>query len=297
MKFIPAYKKLSEKEFEKKINQLEKIITCCTLCPRHCKVNRLKGEKGFCRADHNLYISSYGAHFGEEDILVGTYGSGTIFMTWCNLRCIFCQNYDISLKGVGEKVTVEQCADIMLYLQKRLCHNINLVTPTHYTFHLVRAIKIASEKGLELPIVWNCGGYENVEVIKILDGIVDIYMPDIKYSNSETAKVLSNAPDYFERCKEAVREMFAQVGNIQIENGIAKRGLLVRHLVLPENLAGSKEIFAFLKNEISPDVAINIMSQFRPYGNLPEKMNRPITHIEYYEVIEMAKQQGLKNLI
>jgi len=297
MKFIPAYKKLSEKEFEKKINQLEKIITCCTLCPRHCKVNRLKGEKGFCRADHNLYISSYGAHFGEEDILVGTYGSGTIFMTWCNLRCIFCQNYDISLNGVGEKVTVEQCADIMLYLQKRLCHNINLVTPTHYTFHLVRAIKIASEKGLELPIVWNCGGYENVEVIKILDGIVDIYMPDIKYSNSETAKVLSSAPDYFERCKEAVREMFAQVGNIQIENGIAKRGLLVRHLVLPENLAGSKEIFAFLKNEISPDVAINIMFQFRPYGNLPEKMNRPITHIEYYEAIEMAKQQGLKNLI
>ncbi len=185
----------------------------------------------------------------------------------------------------------------MLYLQKRGCHNINFVTPTHFTPQLVKSISIASENGLEIPIVWNCGGYESVEVIKILEGIVDIYMPDIKYSNSETATKLSHAPDYFERCKEAVKEMFRQVGNIHIENGIAKRGLLIRHLVLPEDIAGSQEIFAFLVNEISPDVWINIMAQYRPYGTLSDQINRRVKMEEYQNTVNLAGKIGLKNII
>ncbi|MCX7704909.1 MAG: radical SAM protein [bacterium] len=295
--FTPCYKELSRQKFNEKIEILEKMLESCILCPRKCKVNRKKGEKGFCRANANLYISSYGAHFGEEEILVGSGGSGTIFLTWCNLRCAYCQNYDISLEGNGEKVSIEQCAEIMLYLQRRGCHNINLVTPTHYTPHLIKSIKIASERGLNVPIVWNCGGYENVEVIKILEGIIDIYMPDIKYSNPETALKLSCARDYFERCKESVREMFRQVDNIQIENGIAKKGLLIRHLVLPEDLAGSEQIFLFIKNEISPDVWVNIMAQYRPFGNLPDKINRRISIIEYRNAINAAKSIGLKNIL
>lgn len=297
MAFLPSFKKISEKDFREKIQILDDILACCTLCPRKCKVNRIKGQKGYCKADADLYISSYGAHFGEEEILVGTGGSGTIFLTWCNLRCSYCQNYDISIEGSGEKISIEECAKIMIYLQNRGCHNINLVTPTHYTPQLVKAIKIASEMGLDIPIVWNCGGYENVEIIKILDGIVDIYMPDIKYSRSDWAKLLSDAPDYFERCKEAVKEMFRQVGNIQLENGIAKKGLLIRHLVLPEDLAGSKEIFLFIKNELSPETYVNIMAQYRPYGIIPEKINRRITFEEYKNALNLAKKIGLKNII
>lgn len=294
---VPCYKNLGNTQFVKKVETLEKILECCELCPRKCRVNRLRGEKGFCRADASLYISSYGAHFGEEEILVGSGGSGTIFLTWCNLRCVYCQNYDISLQGHGEKVSVQQCAEIMLYLQQKGCHNINLVTPTHYTPQLVRSVKIASDKGLKVPVVWNCGGYENMEIIKILEGIVDIYMPDIKYSNAETSRLFSNAPDYFERCKEAIKEMYKQVGNIQIENNLAKKGLLIRHLILPENYAGSQEILAFIKNEISQDTWINIMAQYRPYGILPEGMNRRITTIEYQNVVNFAKKIGLKNII
>ena len=297
MHLTPSYKSLNPAQFQEKIEALESMLQECKLCPRKCKAKRESGEKGFCRAGANLWISSYGAHFGEEEILVGSYGSGTIFFTWCNLRCSFCQNYDISLEGNGESVSEQQCAEIMIYLQKRGCHNINLVTPTHYTPQIVKSIKIASEKGLNIPIVWNCGGYESFEVIRTLDKIVDIYMPDIKYSNSEAAALLSNAPDYFERCKEAIIEMYRQVGNIQIENNIAKRGLLIRHLVLPEDLAGSEQIFMFLKNEISPDVFINIMAQYRPYGNIPEKMGRRITINEYRNAIILARKIGLRNII
>ncbi len=297
MSFIPSYRNISESEFKEKIQTLEDILSCCSLCPRNCHVNRIKGQKGYCRADANLFISSYGAHFGEEKILVGRCGSGTIFMTWCNLRCIFCQNYDISLQGIGEKISVEHCAEIMLHLQKIGCHNINFVTPTHYTPQIVKAIKIASEKGLNIPVVWNCGGYENTETIKILEGIIDIYMPDIKYSRIDTAEILSDAPDYFERCKSAVKEMFRQVGNIQIENGIARRGLLIRHLVLPCDFAGSEEIFNFIKNELSPETYVNIMAQYRPYGCLPVEINRRITRNEYLSVLEMARKTGLKNII
>lgn len=294
---VASYKELSVQKFNEKIQALESMLESCVLCPRMCRVNRIKGEKGYCHADADLYISSYGAHFGEEHILVGTGGSGTIFLTWCNLRCSYCQNYDISLEGNGEKMSSQACAEIMIYLQNRGCHNINFVTPTHYAPQLIKAIKIASEKGLNLPIVWNCGGYENVQVIKILEGIVDIYMPDIKYSRKDSSSIFSNAPDYFERCKEAVKEMFRQTGNIQIEKGVAIKGLLIRHLVLPEDIAGSREIFLFIRNEISEMAWVNIMAQYRPYGVLPEKLNRRITADEYNNVLNIARKIGLRNII
>ncbi|RLI78880.1 radical SAM protein [Archaeoglobales archaeon] len=294
MEFNPSYLKLYESgELKDRIETLYNILESCELCPRKCGVNRLEGEKGFCKADE-LMVSSYFPHFGEEDPLVGVHGSGTIFLTHCNLGCIYCQNYEISHLGVGEVVSEERVAKMMLELQALGCHNINLVTPTHYAPQLVKAIAIAAEKGLRSPVVWNCGGYENVEIIKLLDGIVDIYMPDIKYSSSEVAKKYSFAPDYFERCKEAVKEMHRQVGDLKIQNGIAYRGLLIRHLVLPNNLAGSEEILRFIRS-LSKDSYVNIMSQYRPEGEAfkYEELSRRPTREEFMKVIELAKKLGL----
>lgn len=294
MKFKPNYLKLHESgELKDKIDALYNILESCELCPRKCGVNRLKGEKGFCKAE-KLKVSSYFPHFGEEDPLVGVHGSGTIFLTYCNLRCVYCQNYEISHLGVGEIVSEERVAKMMLELQALGCHNINFVTPTHYAPQLVKAIAIAVEKGLRLPIVWNCGGYENVEIIKLLENVVDIYMPDIKYSSSEVAKKYSFAPDYFDRCKEAVREMHRQVGDLKIQNGIAYRGLLIRHLVLPNNLAGSEEVLKFIRS-LSKDSYVNIMAQYRPEGEAYKykELNRRITKEEFMKVIELAKKLGL----
>lgn len=296
MEFEPSYLKLLESnELDKKIKELYSILECCELCPRKCHVNRLKGERGFCKSGKELMISSFGPHFGEEPELVGTHGSGTIFLTNCNLLCVYCQNYEISHLGEGREVSLEEAAEMMLTLQKIGCHNINLVTPTHFTPQLVKAIKIAAEKGLKLPIVWNCSGYENVEVIKILDGIVDIYMPDIKYSNSESARKYSRAKDYFERCKEAVKEMHRQVGDLKIdERGIAYRGLIIRHLVLPNDLAGSEKVLEFVAS-LSKDSYVNIMDQYTPCWKAFEfkELSRPITASEYLKVIKIAKKLGL----
>jgi putative pyruvate formate lyase activating enzyme len=295
MRFKPSYLELYESgELERRVEKLYNILESCELCPRKCKVNRLEGEKGFCKAGKEPVISSYFPHFGEEEPLVGKNGSGTIFLTYCNLRCIYCQNYDISHLGIGKEVPVDIIAQIMLELQKLGCHNINFVTPTHYTPQLVKAIKIAAEKGLKLPIVWNCGGYENVETIKLLDGIVDIYMPDIKYSSSEVAEKYSKAPDYFDRCKEAVREMHRQVGDLRIYNGIAYRGLLIRHLVLPNELAGSEEILKFIAS-LSKNSYVNIMAQYRPEGEAfkYEELNRKPTRAEFFKVVEFAEKLGL----
>ncbi|MEM5832483.1 MAG: radical SAM protein [Candidatus Aenigmatarchaeota archaeon] len=296
MEFKPSYLKLLESnELDKKIKELYSILECCELCPRKCHVNRLKGERGFCKSGKELMISSFGPHFGEEPELVGTHGSGTIFLTNCNLLCVYCQNYEISHLGEGREVSLEEAAEMMLTLQKIGCHNINLVTPTHFAPQLVKAIKIAAEKGLKLPIVWNCSGYENVEVIKILDGIVDIYMPDIKYSNSESARKYSRAKDYFERCKEAVKEMHRQVGDLKIdERGIAYRGLIIRHLVLPNDLAGSEKVLEFVAS-LSKDSYVNIMDQYTPCWKAFEfkELSRPITASEYLKVIKIAKKLGL----
>jgi putative pyruvate formate lyase activating enzyme len=302
MKFEPSYLKLLKTgEIEERLNKLYKILEKCELCPRKCHVDRLKDEKGICKASLKLKVSSYFPHFGEEDVLVGTNGSGTIFLSNCNLRCVYCQNFEISHLGEGEERTEEEVAEMMLDLQERGCHNINLVTPTHYAPQLVKAIKIAAENGLKLPIVWNCGGYENVEVIKLLGGIVDIYMPDIKYGDNEAAKKYSFPPvlDYWDRCREAIKEMHRQVGDLKIKKGLAFRGLLIRHLVLPNDIAKTENVLNFIAKEISPNSYVNVMSQYFPYGEVilkPKKyleLNRRITSEEYKKAIEIAFRLGL----
>jgi len=297
MKIEPSYLKIYENgELDQRIRALYKILEECTLCPRKCSVNRLKDEKGTCDSGRETIISSYGPHFGEEPELVGRHGSGTIFLTNCNLLCIYCQNYDISHLGHGTKTSNDEMAEIMLRLQRRGCHNINFVTPTHFASQLVKASESAIRKGLKLPIVWNCSGYENVEIIKLLDGIVDIYMPDMKYGRNEVAKILSNAPDYFERCTEAVKEMHRQVGDLKVDSrGIAYRGLLIRHLVLPNDLAGSEKILEFISDELSKESYVNIMAQYRPCGKAYEyeELRRRPTTEEYFKVINSARKLGL----
>jgi putative pyruvate formate lyase activating enzyme len=294
--FEPSYLKLYKSgELDGRIARLYGILESCELCPRRCRANRLEGKKGYCKSGIELTISSYGPHFGEEPEITGRNGSGTIFLTNCNLLCIFCQNYETSHLGYGEEVPIDEAAEIMLSLQSIGCHNINLVTPTHYTPQLVKAISVAAGKGLKLPIFWNCSGYENVETIRLLDGVVDIYKPDMKYSESEPAKKYSNAPDYFERCKEAVREMHRQVGDLKVnEKGIAYRGLLIRHLVLPNDLAGSEKVLEFAA-ELSKECYVNIMAQYRPCGRAYEhkELSRRPTSTEYFRVVDYARKLGL----
>ncbi len=283
-------------ELEDRIARLIRILERCTLCPRRCKVNRLKGEIGYCRAGAGLVVSSFFPHFGEERPLVGRSGSGTVFLTHCNLKCNFCQNYDISHQNAGEKISVQQLAQMMIALQHQGCHNINFVTPTHYAPLIAAALPYAIQFGLELPLVYNCGGYESLEVIELLDGIFDIYMPDAKFSNSEYAKQYANAPDYFNVLKSVLKEMYRQVGILNLnEEGIAFRGLLIRHLVMPNDVAGSEEILKFIADELSKDNYVNIMNQYRPcFEAIDEPLiNRNIFSREYHKVIELAKKFGL----
>lgn len=278
-----------------KLRQAYGLLESCKLCPRKCGLNRLKGELGFCKAGLAPMVSSFHAHFGEEPPISGYNGSGTIFFTYCNLKCIFCQNYPISHMGEGREVNIEELAGMMLKLQKQGCHNINFVTPTHYMPQILEAIFLAKEKGLKVPLVYNCGGYESLESLKILDGIIDMYMPDMKYSDSSVAKKFSSAPDYFEVSKNAVKEMHSQVGDLIVEKGISKKGLLIRHLVLPDGLAGSEAIFDFIVKEISPHTYVNIMAQYYPCHlahKFPE-INRRITHREYIDALKLAKEKGL----
>ncbi len=299
MKFLPSYLKLLESgELEKRIEKLYQILESCQLCPRKCQVNRLKDEKGICQTGKKIMVSSFHPHFGEEAPLVGIYGSGTIFLTYCNLRCVYCQNYEISHLGIGREYSEKEVSQMMLNLQGRGCHNINFVTPTHFAPQIVKTIKLAAQMGLKLPIVWNCGGYENFEIIKLLEGIVDIYMPDMKYGDNEGGKKYSHppVPDYWERNREAVKEMHRQVGDLKLdERGIAYRGLLIRHLVLPGDISQSENVLKFIAKEISKNSYVNIMSQYYPYGEafkFPE-LNRPITEKEFLRVIQIAKKLGL----
>jgi putative pyruvate formate lyase activating enzyme len=282
-------------ELDERAGRFYEILKSCTLCPRKCRVNRAAGKEGYCRSGIELRVSSYGPHFGEEPEISGSDGSGTIFLTGCNLLCVYCQNYEISHFGAGKQVSTEETAQMMLELQSVGCHNINLVTPTHYAPQLVKTISAAAEKGLRIPIFWNCSGYENVEAIRNLEGIVDIFKADMKYGETEPARKYSNAPDYFERCKEAVREMYRQVGDLKVDNrGIAHKGLLIRHLVLPNNLAGSKKIPDFLA-DLSKECYVNIMAQYRPCGTAREheELRRRITSDEYRRALEYAKKLGL----
>jgi putative pyruvate formate lyase activating enzyme len=275
------------------------MLENCRLCPRHCEVNRLAGDSGKCRVTSRFKVSSYGPHFGEEAPLVGRYGSGTIFFTYCNLRCVFCQNYTISQLGEGDEVDAEALARIMLSLKTRGCHNINLVSPTHVVPYILEALELAASDGLSMPLVYNSGGYDSLETLELLDGVVDIYMPDMKYSDQRIAEQLSGIKDYPQINRTAVREMYRQVGDLQIdEAGVAQQGLLVRHLVLPNNLAGTDKVVQFLAEEISLNTYLNIMAQYHPchkaYGI--QKLARPVNKQEFYEAIDLASQKGLQRL-
>lgn len=297
--FTPAYKRLSTRELWEKVRTAEAILRECTLCPRNCKVDRTAGEKGVCKTGDRPIVASWGPHFGEEKPLVGRFGSGTIFFSYCNLKCIFCQNWTISHIGEGEEISFERLAKIMLEIRDMGCHNINLVTPTHQMPMILHALALATEKGLNIPIVYNCGGYESLEAVKILDGVVDIYMPDFKYSDPEMALKYSKARDYPLIVKDVIKEMYRQVGDLIIDDrGIALRGLLVRHLVLPEGIAGTKEVVRFIAEEISKDTYINIMDQYYPCYKAFEHppLDRRITTKEYSEAIEMAIRAGLKRI-
>jgi putative pyruvate formate lyase activating enzyme len=297
--FTPAYLQLPSGALSDKVREAEETLRECTLCPRECKVDRTAGEKGFCRTGDKPFISSYSPHFGEEKPLVGRSGSGTIFMGNCNLGCIFCQNYSISHFGEGIVMSFEKLADIMLSLQNEGCHNINFVTPTHQTPMLLRSLLIASEKGLRLPIVYNCGGYESLHAIQLLEGVVDIYMPDFKYADPAMAKKYSGAENYPEVARAALKEMHRQVGDLLTDKrGIAMRGLLVRHLVLPEGIAGTAEIVKFIAQEISKNTYINIMDQYHPCFKAFDHplLNRRITAKEYTEALDMAIKAGIKRI-
>lgn len=276
------------------------MMAPCILCPRNCRVDRPRGQLGICRTGPEPVVSSYGAHFGEERPLVGRHGSGTIFLTGCNLRCMFCQNYDISQLNMGDVITADELARIMISLQDQGCHNINLVTPSHQIAAIVDGLSRAVTPGLTLPIVYNSGGYDSVDALRLLDGIVDIYMPDIKYSDNVVGRRLSGVSDYWDRCREAVREMHRQVGDLEIATSpdgceIAARGLLIRHLVLPNGLAGTPEVAGFIAKEISTDSYVNIMDQYRPcYRAVGDpQIGRRIKAQEYSDAVESAKSAGL----
>lgn len=293
----PGYRKLYRSgELEKRAEKAYEILKDCVLCPHHCHVDRTKDELGYCRTGNEIKVASYGPHFGEEAPLVGLRGSGTIFFSQCNLRCVFCQNYDISHLGEGEEVTVKELAEIMLFLQKRGCHNINFVTPSHMIHALLAATLEACEAGLKVPLVYNSGGYDDVNALKLLDGVIDIYMPDIKYADEKVALNYSRIPKYFTIVKKAIKEMHRQVGDLKIENEIAVKGLIIRHLILPEDLAGTREIMEFISKEISPDSYINIMEQYYPAYKAGEyePLNRRITGDEYDKALEIAREAGLR---
>lgn len=290
---IPIYRSINLKT---KSEQAIELLRNCQLCPRECKVNRLEDVLGYCRTGRWAIVSSYGQHFGEEPELVGTNGSGTIFFAHCNLSCQYCQNYDISQLGYGQITKANELAKMMLSLQKMGCHNINLVSPTHIVAQFIEALAIAKDHGLCLPIVYNTGGYDSVTTLKFLEGVIDIYMPDTKYSDGDLAQKYSKAPDYFEINKKAIKAMHRQVGDLVIDDrGIAIRGLLVRHLVLPNRIAGSFRVLEFIAEEISKDTYINIMAQYRPCyeANKYMELTRRITHFEYQEVIDYARKLGL----
>lgn len=280
-----------------RLKEAYSLLRACTVCPRGCGVNRLQGERGACAVGKRLVLSSMNLHFGEEPPLSGWRGSGTIFFTSCSLRCVFCQNYPISQLRHGREVSVQELASGMLRLQARGAHNINLVTPTHFGPQIMVALLLAFEEGLDLPIVYNCGGYESVEMLRLWEGIIDIYMPDMKYSDKAYARRYSGVPNYPAVNRVAVAEMHRQVGPLQIDaEGIAQRGLLVRHLVLPEGMAGTEEVMRFLAEEISRDTYISLMRQYFPAYKAVElpPLNRRITRGEYAAAQRMLERYGLE---
>jgi putative pyruvate formate lyase activating enzyme len=284
------------KDIKERVQKAYKLLQNCRVCPRRCGVDRLNGERGICRVGKNPVVSSYNVHLGEEPPISGTRGSGTIFFTGCNLRCIYCQNFPISQLGNGSEVTTPDLAKMMISLQSRGCHNINLVTPSHFIPQILEALSFAWEMGFDLPLVYNSSGYDSLEALRLLEGIIDIYLPDMRYSDNRVAKRLSSAEDYVQVNREAVREMFRQVGNlITDEEGIAKKGLIIRHLILPNDLAGSKKTFRFIAEEISDEIHVSLMSQYFPSFKASENVSidRKITPEEYELTKESFFESGL----
>ena len=297
---MAAYQKLYHSgELEERIERVQAILHSCELCPRRCHVDRLRGETGMCRTATEAVVSSYGPHLGEEAPLVGSRGSGTIFFTHCNLRCMFCQNYTISQLGEGRLASKGEIASMMFSLQQRGCHNINLVSPTHVVPQILEALQVAAGLGLSIPLVYNSGGYDSVETLKLLDGIVDIYMPDMKYSDDRNARRFSGVKDYPSVNQAAVKEMHRQVGDLELdEHGVAKRGLLVRHLVLPNGIAGTEGVVRFLAEEISVNTYLNVMAQYYPSHRafkIPA-LSRPLTRQEFAQAVNLARDCGLERL-
>ena len=283
---------------ESRLPKIKSLANPCRLCLHECKVNRQKNKKGFCRSGLKPCVYSFSPHNGEEPPLSGTRGSGTIFFTHCNLKCLYCHNYTFSQESDIEEIEIEELSNIMLELERLGCHNINFVSPTHYTWQIIEALKIATEKGLKIPIVYNTGGYDNPELIKLLDGIVDIYLPDMRYSKNDFAKEYSSAPKYVETNRAIVKEMFRQVGVLEInKEGIAKKGVIVRLLILPNGVSNTIDTLKFLKKEVSSDIYLSVMSQYHPTYkalNYP-KIARRITQAEYQEVVDEVERLGFKN--
>lgn len=298
--FEPAYIETFEKGLLKeKTDAAFESLGNCTLCPRKCGADRLSGEIGVCKTGKDAYISSYTPHFGEEAPLVGSHGSGTIFFTHCNLLCNFCQNYDISHEGYGEAVSCEVLARVMLSLQQSGCHNINFVTPSHVVPQILSALGIAIEEGLSVPLVYNTGGYDRVETLRLLEGVFDIYMPDFKFWSPEIAELTCDAKDYPDAACRALVEMHRQVGDLVTdESGIATRGLLIRHLVLPHGLAGTREVMRFVAQKISLNSYVNIMPQYRPCGRAADikALANPPSQEDFETALQAAKQEGITRL-
>lgn len=298
MKKYPSYLNLSEIQFRNRIKQAYSFLQSCRLCPHRCGVNRIAGQKGFCRSTDQVQISSYNAHFGEEPPISGIYGSGTIFFTNCTLRCVYCQNYPISQLGNGNTISVSGLSKIMLDLQKQKCHNINFVTPTHFVPQIIKAVSEARSSGLHIPLVYNTSGYELVDTLRLLDGIIDIYLPDSKYADNLVAEKYSRAKNYFSVMKKAIKEMYYQVGDLKVDkNRIALSGLLIRHLVLPYNLAGSDKVLRWIAENISLKTYISLMAQYFPAFQASEypNLSRRINQKEYRETKAVFAQYGLNN--
>jgi putative pyruvate formate lyase activating enzyme len=298
--FEPAYlKALHEGTLRSKVAAARELLRDCSVCPRLCRVNRLEGETGFCKTGARSIVSSANPHFGEESPLVGSGGSGTIFFSSCNLKCLFCQNFEISHLMEGEELDHAQLGRLMLHLQGIGCHNINFVTPSHVVPQILEAVLWAAENGLRVPLVYNTGGYDSLETLALLDDIVDIYMPDVKSLDPEVCKQLMDAEDYPEVVRRAIKEMHRQVGDLQIDpNGIATRGLLVRHLVMPDGLATTRAAMRFLASDVSRNTYVNIMNQYRPCGRAYEdsRITRSVTRAEYAQALEIAQEEGITRL-
>ncbi len=299
---MPSYIDLYKSgEFKNRIATAEEVLKECVSCPRKCKVDRSAGQKGLCSSSQLPIVSSYLPHFGEEPVLSGTKGAGNIFFGNCNLKCVYCQNYDISQNPQienGHEVQLERLAQIMIELQLKGCHNIGLVSPTHFSLQILKAIYLAVEMGLHIPIIYNSNGYDSVEVLQLFDGIIDIYLPDLKYGCNEYGESYSGVPNYFDYAKEALKEMYKQVGaKLEYENDVLSKGMIIRHLILPNGLAETENVFKFIAEELNPQIHISLMSQYYPANKAYEAplLSRTISISEYNRAIELMGKYGLIN--